>query len=144
MPRLEEIVRPFQSPFVSPGRAVPVPSSNQNGQTAILRWGDAGKLPTPQSDGYNLKLCQEKLNETSRTTSTKRIENPNDSSQYVILKRTESMSLNKKDDQNVLKSDFTAYLDQQFPQFSAELGGFESEDGSTTQQCKVVLTLKNQ
>lgn len=141
---LEEVIRPFQPPLVTSTGAIPVPSTTKTNQSAILQWGAPGKMPSPTSDAANLKLCTETLKEASRTTSTQRITNPNDSSQYVILKRTESMSLNKKDDSNVLHSDFTAYLDQQFPQFSAQLGGFESDDGSVSQQCKVVLTLKNQ
>lgn len=102
---LEQVVRPFQTPGAIVSRQVSSKRIKKQREIARLLWGDTGSLPQPHkvpddtSGGYNFKLkddCADTYSEGKRNTSKIRVENPDDSSQYVMVERIDSMSFQKK------------------------------------------------
>ena len=99
---LESLVRPFQSgnPFATQ-RFVIATSKKQVPQKATLTWGAAGTLPTAIEDttadgGVSIKVDSTALNtEVYRITDQVRIENPDDSSQFVMVKRISKIGFSK-------------------------------------------------
>lgn len=142
---IEEIVRPFQRPSViASGQRIPVVVVKVTGGIAEISWGEAGALPQPQDTGTNFALCNEQMNETDRTTDTINIYNPNDSSQFIVVKRAKTMTFDKTDKKApVLNSDFNVGTEQDLSQFSTGSDGFGIDDGSTTDHCKLTVNLNN-
>jgi hypothetical protein len=141
----EELVRPFQRPVViSLGNRIPVTIVKVTGGVSEIRWGDVGALPQPQSAGVNFGLCNETMTETSRETDTIRIENPDDSSQFIMVKRAKSMKFDKTNQKApVLNSDFNIGVEAALSDFSSDLGAFGTQSGSSTDHCQVTVTLSN-
>jgi len=107
---LEQIVRPFQSALAIGTRRVIVVPLDPPDDEASISWGVAGELPeaiateNPVTDGdpeaggigYQIKSCNDTLQEKARNTEDVRVENPDDPDQYVIIARVKSMTFNKK------------------------------------------------
>lgn len=101
---LEGIVRPFQSPNTLARRRLVASASKIDVGEAVISWGAAGDLPsaTQQEEdtggsGFQVIDCNDQYKETSRTTSQKRVENPNDPDQYVIVELTNRVSFAKNE-----------------------------------------------
>jgi hypothetical protein len=92
---LEGIIRPFQTPAGSPRIPIGVVVTKVPDPT-IIDWGDPGSLPSPISDVVSVTLEKDEMKETQRKERKIRIENPDDPSQYVMVKRPEQMSFDKK------------------------------------------------
>lgn len=93
---IEGIVRPFQSPQVTQSGPIPIPSVGPT-QPASLKWGAVGKLPHPVTT-YSWKISSkdsETVTELSRSTDTVRVYNPQDSSQYADVQRTNKLVMSK-------------------------------------------------
>jgi hypothetical protein len=92
---LEYLVRPYQSPR-SQGSVVIPSTPSAPTEKAVLTWGASATLPI-QAKGFsiNTACCKEKSDEQSRETDIIRIENPDDSSQYMVVARAKKLLLNK-------------------------------------------------
>ena len=145
MTTIEEIVRPFTAPVLTSTGQFIIPSTT-TANPVVLKWGTAGKMPKPLTDAVDFTLCHETIDETSRTSDDVRAENPNDSNQYIIYKRANSLKFDKTDNKApVLASDFNIGLEQDFSAYNTPLGSFEPQDnsGSSLDHCKLTLNLKN-
>lgn len=98
---LEYIVRPFQS--APPQNTTLIPATRGSSSAkASLAWGDVGTLPTPATlstvvkDGTNTQT-KKKLVETTRQSSTIKITNPNDPTQFVMVQRPSEISFTETD-----------------------------------------------
>lgn len=62
-------------------------------EQAILTWGGPSSFAIPEGPGYEVTDGQNKLSEVSRSTSTKRVSNPDDPSQFVDVEQIDAMQL---------------------------------------------------
>jgi len=93
MSKLEGIVRPFQTDDVFTARQLPpvqLPIEPQDDIEAV--WGNPISLQFKAIGIKNLHGGA-KLHETSRTTTTVRVENPSDSSQFVMVEKIRSLQM---------------------------------------------------
>lgn len=106
---LEGLVRPFQSPnAIATRRAVVATSNKQPAQIAQLIWGAAGAMPTAVallvSGGINANIDSSNLTgdtqnaekKGSRVVVQKRIENPDNPDQYVMVEDTQAITFAAK------------------------------------------------
>lgn len=91
---LEELARPWSSP--SPLNQTVVVSQTQRVpmQRARVNWGTVGTLPAASTGGgFKVLDCDDKYKQTSgKLGKAVRIENPDDSSQYVMVAPFETVS----------------------------------------------------
>jgi hypothetical protein len=142
----EELVRPFERPSViSTGKRIPVTIVKVTRGVVEARWGDVGTLPKPQSDGIAFGLCNEQMTETDRQTETVRIENPDDSSQFIMVKRAKQLKFDKTTNQApVLNSDFNIGTEAGLSDFSTAGDGFVPQGGGgSTDHCQLTVNLNN-
>src|SRR5205814_10253990 len=99
---MEQIIRPFQLLDPTATIRVPVVRDQVAVQPAHLSWGAAGKLPTavqqdPTFNGTNFRVeeCDTHLAENSRDTEDMRVEDPNNSNNYVIVQRIRRIDFKK-------------------------------------------------
>ncbi len=94
---MEHIVRPFQTTTTIVDRqfAVTKPTKVSN-QKAILVWGGPGQAPTI-GGGLNfiVKDPDNKFTEKSRRTTDHRVQNPDDSSQFIVAQEINSIVFEK-------------------------------------------------
>lgn len=100
MPSLEQIVRPFQSPGVINDKKTRVTRVKVvNTQRAIIRWGSAGDGPETMQVGLKIIVkgtdVKKAFTEVSRKTTPVRIENPDDSSQFVTAQRIDEVKFTR-------------------------------------------------
>jgi len=126
---MEQIVRPFQLFDPKATVRVNVIQDQVNVQPAHICWGTVGNLPTAvqQADnfnGINIRTveCDDQSVENTRQTENVRVENPNDSSQYVIVQRIRQIKLNKAHKKDYNASFLGGTLDIQFTDFFAGTG----------------------
>lgn len=125
---IEQIVRPFTAAPVIATRRIVGAQIQIPSETAIVSWGEAGDLPEAQADdapedpqtGFTILECKDKLNEKSRKVTPTRVENPDDSSQYVMVDNINTITFDKKDNKasNVpweLADSTTAFSDFSIP-----------------------------
>lgn len=126
---IEGIVRPFQSPQVTQSGPIPVPSVGPT-RPASIKWGAVGKLPQPY---VSFTVApDETYTEQSRSTDTVRVYNPQDSSQYADVQRTDKLTMSKASGSSVLSDSWTADIAQAFSDFSAEVqAAFNNADPGT-------------
>lgn len=93
----EQVVRPFETPNTIRDKSTIVTTVTKKVVArAVLVWGAAGKQPEPTSLGISFKVIDPfEYKETDRKTTDVRIENPNDSSQYVIAQRIDSITFER-------------------------------------------------
>lgn len=121
---LEQLVRPFQSPFAVAQRRITVISVETSSlPDARLTWGTVGTLPAGAIedddknllvDGFKLETCDNTLAETSRRTKQIRVENPDDPSQFVIIQVPTSVSFTNGERKSIvgaIASETTAFSD---------------------------------
>lgn len=140
---LEYIVRPFgnRDPF---GR-IQIPSTPRTTtDKAVLTWGAKATMPQVKPSGLTIECCHEDNDEFDRTTDDVRIENPDDSSQFVMVKRATKLSLHKTHDASqcdnwgmVSVSAGSTHTSL----FSDPL--FGPSQSNQQEKCKVTFTLKN-
>jgi hypothetical protein len=96
----EYLVRPYQSPR-SQGSVVIPSTPSAPTEKAVLTWGASATLPiTAKGISFNTACCKEQSDEQSRLTDIIRIENPDDSSQYIVVARAKQLLLNKEEKNN--------------------------------------------
>lgn len=96
MSGLEGIIRPFQQPDRLTRRRIVATNTKLTVQPVSLTWGEAGTLPEPQV-GVNFSLKKEKQHVAIEVNyKPVRVENPDDSSQYVMVNRPTSIRFKEK------------------------------------------------
>ena len=121
----ETLVRPFTPPYSLGTQRIPVIVTQVPDADAVLTWGAAGDIVQPQevtpSDtsgsgggagasggssfqgfGFQIQSCDTKSQEQSRQTTTQRVHNPNDSSQYVDVQIPQAITFQLKKQPNTL------------------------------------------
>ena len=119
----ETLVRPFASPYSLGTQRIPIVIAQVPGTEATLTWGDAGTITQPQEVaasggssgsgagesgsafagfGFQIQSCNTKSAEQSRVTTTQRIHNPNDSSQFVDVQIPQAITFTLKKQPNTL------------------------------------------
>lgn len=100
---LEALVRPFQRPDLFSRPRLIAARGKDAVSSAVISWGAAGDVPSAtQIDSvpsdptnFQLRTCNDRFTETTRTTSRQRVSNPNDASQFVDFDRVETISFQK-------------------------------------------------
>lgn len=89
---LEEVSRPFSSPDPINRTVIVTQVARVPLAYATLTWGVAGPLPAPTTGGFKVLDCDDKYKQQSDTKwgPSIRIENPNDSSQYIMWQQVET------------------------------------------------------
>jgi hypothetical protein len=143
----EYLVRPYQSPR-SQGSVIIPSTPSAPGEKAVLTWGTSATMPVAKGISFNTVCCKESSDEQSRETEPVRIENPDDSSQYIMVARSKSLKLNKKE-QNNCSDDWDQFSGVGLEVTDA-LAGFASDIASGTMagndqpsQCQQTWNLKN-
>ena len=116
---MEQLVRPFQQPAVIATLRIHSVRDKVTVDPAIITWGAVGKLPeaiqqTDEFDGINFKIgeCDDSNTELSRETSDIRVQNPDDPTQYVMVRRISKIAFKKKSRKKfigVWKTETTAF-----------------------------------
>lgn len=145
MASLEKIVRPFQSREFNAGTRV-VTSRRRAVAFAELKWGVAGKMPTPQAVGGGFGICNEVENEQLYRFEDVKVEQEGNPNNYVIVRRKTQMTLSKSEQAQVLHSDLTAGIEAAFADFDSDIASSfvpESESsGTSTGNCQMTINLK--
>lgn len=101
---LEQIVRPFQAPTTLAKRRIVASNAKLDVEPATITWGTAGGLPSAVQkedvqDGSEFKVidCNDQYQETSRKTEQKRVSNPNNPDDYLIIELTNRVSFLKNE-----------------------------------------------
>lgn len=90
----ERIVRPFQkADFTPPPAAVAPEEPLENIVLMIGKEGGTAKMLVGNISGSITSFHEDKQKETSRTTVERRVENPDDPSQYVMVEDTDKIKL---------------------------------------------------
>ena len=139
---LEYVVRPFSSPGALGSTLIPS-NPGLTVERAILKWGAQATMPAAKSSGVNVVCCNEGLNEQSRQTETVKISNPNDSSQFIMVKRAKSLSLKKTEDKNGCDAQNSFGMSFAPTNFSFSGDAEISAALDVPDTCQVKLTLKN-
>ena len=97
---LEQLVRPFVSRQVAPTTRIISSSKKQPVQISTLTWGAAGALPVAvleiEEGGFGFTIDLKSMNtEQWRITEPVRIENPDNSSDFVMVDRIKSIGFKK-------------------------------------------------
>lgn len=93
----ESAVRPFESPVKSAAARFVVSSAAMAEEDAILEWEamtSAELVQTAMTEGP--PQCEGEQEETCRKETEKRIENPDDADQYVMVKVTDRITFRDK------------------------------------------------
>jgi len=95
-----EVLRSFESPRVAPTTRIVASSTKVVAQTSTLTWGAAGVLPIAVADikagSASIKVDAASVNkEAYRTTESVRIENPDNSSDFVMVDRIKTIGFKK-------------------------------------------------
>jgi hypothetical protein len=102
--QLEQLVRPFQSPFVAGMRRLPLRSIAAGPTTVEVKWGKAGNVPQGAVEddgtdldtvGYSSQCCDEKFKEKSRKTQKKKVYNKDDHDVFIEFNIIDSITFEK-------------------------------------------------
>jgi len=113
---LEKVVRPYLPPSVFTGVAVPPASPKQPTEAKLSLTGPTGTdfVETDVSVTVtDWKVEKNKEDGTKRQTTTKRIENPDDSSQYVMVERMQKATFEDEDTKKKQEFEFAQWEDEQ-------------------------------
>lgn len=146
---LESVVRPFQTrnnlstKRIATKTTDPKSKSSGTACSAALCWGDVGTKPTPQPDGLSVETndCNEANSELAgRKYNDIRIENPDDSSQFVMVRRPSTIYFKHTERKNSTWDQMSltaASIDQWQADLETDLG-FNSDSA----KCGMKMTLK--
>ncbi len=96
MPNFEQLVRPFQITTTITNRRSPVTKAIKVApQKAVLLWGSEGQAPEVRELTVNVKNSDNKYTEKSRKTTDVRIENPDDSQQFIVAQQINNVTFTK-------------------------------------------------
>lgn len=126
----ETLVRPFAAPESLGTRRIPVIVAQVPTQDATLTWGQAGNIIEPQETvpatnvdssgqgvgdsngaggnffGFQVRSCNTKSQEQTRKTTTQRITNPDDPSQFVDVQVPQAITFELRPQKDILESGF--------------------------------------
>jgi len=108
MSRFDHIVRPFQLPNVTYPTRIYDPTKPAEAEDVVKTFGEDGKGKSFQCS-FNQQVStykDEKIKEKDRTTHEKRIENPDDSSQYVNVELIDKLTTTKGTGKKWQKSEY--------------------------------------
>jgi hypothetical protein len=92
MPKLENLVRPFESTgAINDGSAVVTIDVTVPTSIPTLSWGEAGDQPNSVGVNFSVKDPFNTWTEITRTVQDVKVVNPNDNNQYVIDQRPQSV-----------------------------------------------------
>lgn len=96
MPNMEQIVRPFQTTatIVNKRSNVTKPTKVTR-QKAVIVWGAEGQAGEARGLTLNVTNTDNKYKEQSRKTTDIRIQNPDDSSQFLIAQQINNVTFTK-------------------------------------------------
>lgn len=134
------------------GYRLPTPAPADTNDDAIpghLCWGKVGNLPEGTlvtGDSFEVLDCDERHNEKSRKTDDIRIENPDDSEQWVEVRRANEIVFKKTEKKvKAPKNNSTAepegLLD--FVPEPIEWESFKPEQSEETKKCLLTVKLNN-
>lgn len=93
---LEQIVRPFQTTnTIVNRRSLVTKPTKVTPQKAVIVWGAEGQAPETRGLTINVKNSDNKYKEQSRKTTDIRIENPDDSSQFIVAQQINNVTFTK-------------------------------------------------
>lgn len=100
---LEAVVRPFARPDSLARRRIVASNTKVEVSPAIITFGKSGTIVGAQEieaidesgTGFTVITCDDRYEETNRVQQQARIENPDDSDQYVIVNRASQIEFNK-------------------------------------------------
>lgn len=129
--------------------AKPPADTNEDSIPGRLCWGQVGKLAEGKlvvGDSFEVLDCDERHNEISRKTDDIRIENPDDSEQWVEVRRANETTYNKtekkvKAPKNTAGSEPEGLLD--FVPEPIEFASFKPEQSEETNKCKLTVKHNN-
>lgn len=95
MSDLEKIVRPFQAniPFTARRLTPDQPAEGSTPEIVTLEWGDTIEANYKQYSIGGLAGATVKWTEVSRQTTTVRVSNPSDESQFVDVERIDRLTM---------------------------------------------------
>jgi hypothetical protein len=96
MTALEQLVRPFEAFSGLPVPSAPKPSAETQDANVRLEIGRGanGKTFTGSFNGTVSRYMDSTVKEKKRETSEKRVENPDDPEQYVMVERVDKLKVN--------------------------------------------------
>jgi hypothetical protein len=139
---LESVVRPFGSRSLYSDKRIATTPADPKGGTAHLCWGTVGTKPVPIPQGTSVETndCNETNGELKgRDSVTHRIENPDDTSQYIMVRRPKVIYFKHTDSKKsswAAMSDVAADVQAWQQDLSADLG-INTDEG----KCKMKMTL---
>jgi hypothetical protein len=146
MQGLEQLVRPFRDPGAIVNQRIIADNTAAPVTRARAEWGTAGGMPTAtevdtgvQPLQFKVEQCDAKYNETSRNTTKHRVENPDDSSQYVIVESISKITFQHTEQSKIvgaIRSETTTFTDID-PFAGTPFGDVQKQD-----DCKSEFNLK--
>jgi hypothetical protein len=101
--QLEAVVRPYSSPDPINRSVIVTQVARVPLAYATATWGDVGPLPAPSTGGVMTLNCADKYKQDNvKWGDSIRIENPSDSSQYIMWQQVETTKFNHQN-----KDEFT-------------------------------------
>lgn len=141
---LESVVRPFGKRSLYSDQRIATTPADPKGGTAHLCWGSVGTKPTPVPQGTSVELndCNETNGELKgRDSESIRIENPDDTSQYIMVRRPKTIYFKHTDSKNSSwdkLSDVAADVSAWQQDLNADLFPNGENEGA---KCKMKMTL---
>lgn len=140
-----EIVRPFETRAPQSKRRLVASNTKIDVDPAIITWGRSGTIPGAQEivaideTGVSFQVidCDDRYEETDRTEVTKRIENPDDPDQYVMVARPTYIAFNKLSEWEKANYNKTTEWKTAF-----EVAGFSTINNSN-KMCRSGYTLRD-
>ncbi len=145
---LEQIVRPFADPNALATTRIVAKNLSPAFQRARLLWGATGQVPTPTEEqpgaglSFKCECCKDGYGENTRKTSMKRVENPDDPSQYVMVEAIDEIGFDVTKQGCADGSD--PVVARAFAQIDAEIAAAFPVIDLTGKDCKATFSLKNQ
>lgn len=125
------------------------PPENEESVPGRLCWGALGALPAPKlvtNDSFEVLDCNERHVEASRVADDIRIENPDDSEQWVEVNRANKIVFNKTE-KNLSANDNTSTIEPEgigdFSPSSIVRESFQPLGTADTKRCKLTVNLNN-
>jgi hypothetical protein len=143
----EYLVRPYQSPR-SQGSVIIASTPSAPGEKAVLTWGASAQLPAAKGISFNTACCKEQSDEQSRETDIIRIENPDDSSQYMVVARAKKLLMNKEE-KNQCGDNWDQFsgvgleVTAELAIYAADIASGDTRGNSQPAQCQQTWNLKN-
>lgn len=126
----------------------PAPAdANADSTPGHLCWGKVGKLAEGElvvGDSFEIVDCDEKHKEKSRKTDNIRIENPDDSEQWIEVERANEMLFKKTEKKSKAPTNSSTAAPEGIGDFTTQFQPFFfPEPGNQTNKCQLTVSLNN-